>query len=92
MQLKLDDNNIITAYATLGGLVDGVNYDGVVPEKFAETFEPMLYMLVDDTIVINSNYTLPSELPLTNQQDEINALFLKELATLHMQLGGLNNG
>lgn len=95
MQIKLNVNNEIIEFANYGGISGGIKYNGPVPDDYAEQFKPGLFLYKNGKIVQNANFVEPA-MPTTpnahNQQDEINALLLKEVAVLHTQLGGIDNG
>lgn len=75
MEILLDENKLILAYAVIGELDDNAqHYSGVIPENFYEDFKPNFYMLVDDVIVKNPDYVAPEPLVIgPSKQDKINA-------------------
>lgn len=103
MKLILKPNtDLITSFALSGDLEGSFEFDGVVPEKFVDYFEPEKYMIRDGLIVENidfSVYTPTSEnnYPNTNrlianlyQQTATNQLSqLKANANLLQQVAAL---
>lgn len=60
MLIKVDDQNLILEYATIGGLPDSIEYTGTIPDDFYKKFKPSFYMLQDNEIVENSDYAEPT--------------------------------
>lgn len=92
MFIKINEKNEITAFATFGNLNDSIEFDGTVPDDFLTNFAPRFYMMLDKKIVTNPAYVAP-QTPTDfdiKPQDEINAMLLKEFASLQAQLGGGN--
>ena len=52
MQLKLDDNNYVLGYAEIGGIDDGVDYTGPVPDDFQAHCN--YYYLSDGALVLDA--------------------------------------
>lgn len=52
MQLKLDDNNYVLGYAEIGGIDDGVDYTGPVPDDFQINCN--YYYLSDGALVLDA--------------------------------------
>lgn len=92
MIIKTDETGAIIAYADVGSIDGGVAFAGYLPEKFKSDFKPKMYRLDGDLIILNNDYVEPLPPSPADQQDEINAFLLKEVAALHAQLGGVNNG
>lgn len=62
MQFDLSESKEILAYATLGGLTDGVEvHDPVLPDDFEENFKPSFYLLQNGAVIVNPNYVAPVE-------------------------------
>lgn len=78
MLIKINDQNLILEYTTIGGLPDSIEYTGTIPDDFEAKFKPSFYMLQDDKIIENSNYVEPSNTPPvsspTSMQEAINKL------------------
>lgn len=74
IQLVLDENNLITEISVVGTIDGGVDYSGELPEGFIQNFKSNFYMLKDDTIIKNTDYSAPKEPEFgSSQQDKINA-------------------
>lgn len=78
MLIKINDQNLILEYTTIGGLPDSIEYDGIVPDDFETKFKPCFYMIQNGEIIENSNYVEPSNTPPvsspTSMQEAINKL------------------
>lgn len=78
MLIKINDQNLILEYTTIGGLPDSIEYTGTIPDDFETKFKPSFYMLQDEVIVENPNYVEPANTPPddgpTNVQEAINKL------------------
>ncbi|QYY85686.1 DUF2977 domain-containing protein [Pediococcus pentosaceus] len=78
MLIKINDQNLILEYATIGGLPDSIEYTGTIPDDFEAKFKPFFYMLQDDEIIKNPNYVEPASTPPvsspTSMQEAINKL------------------
>lgn len=61
MELVLNDKAEIIEYATIGDLANGQTYSGELPTDFADDFAPGYYLLKDDQITVNPDYTPPAE-------------------------------
>lgn len=82
MEIQTNENGEITAYTLVGGVENGQDYAGTVPDDFADAFKPGWYKLVDGEIMVNPDYTEPTvEVPSgPTEQDRINAQLLKSTA------------
>lgn len=87
MQLLVDQQQQITSYASFGSLTGGIDYTGQIPDEFTVDFQPGRYLLKQNLIVINPDYTAPTEaptMPTTEQQllmqQEKDIIQLKQLA------------
>lgn len=58
MQLIVNDNNEITAYATVGD-IGGIEYSGEIPENFYSDFKPAFFLFENEKIYENQNYVKP---------------------------------
>lgn len=58
MQLTVNDNNEITAYATVGN-IGGIEYSGEIPENFYSDFRPAFFLFKNKKIYENPNYAKP---------------------------------
>lgn len=79
MEILLDENKLVLAFAVIGELDDSAqHYSGVIPENFYEDFKPKFFMLKDELIVENPDYVAPSDTPPVNSptsvQEAINKL------------------
>ncbi|WIL71474.1 DUF2977 domain-containing protein [Pediococcus acidilactici] len=59
MQLIVNDNNEITAYATVGN-IGGIECTGDIPNNFYSDFKPAFFLFKDGKIYENPNYIEPS--------------------------------
>ena len=59
MQVKTDENSLIVAYAIVGQLEGGIEVDA--PDDFINNFKPKYYMLQNNKVIVNPDYTEPSE-------------------------------
>lgn len=56
MEIKLDENKLITGYATVGS-IEGIEIDEeILPEDFFEVFDVGYYMYTNENITVNPNY------------------------------------
>lgn len=80
MQILVDNNNIITAYATVGGFDGGIEIDdSILPDTFIPEFKNGKFKYEDGNVVYNREYTEPVkdiEPPTNNEimQQEVNSL------------------
>lgn len=59
INIKVNENNEITAYAIIGG-VSGVDIPiDILPDNFKENFDSKYYLYVDGNIEINPDYVKP---------------------------------
>ena len=57
MLVRLNDNQEITDYATIGGLTNAIEIkDEKLPDDFTRNFKSSFYLLKDDEVVENPNY------------------------------------
>lgn len=63
MQIKLDENNLITGYAVVGDLEGSIFVSQVdLPENFKQNFVGGYYKLDDNgAVVVNENYKTPTD-------------------------------
>ncbi|KAF0468617.1 DUF2977 domain-containing protein [Pediococcus pentosaceus] len=71
MLIKINDQNLILEYTTIGGLPDSIEYTGTIPDDFEAKFKPSFYMLQNDEIIENSNYVEPSDTPPVNSPNNV---------------------
>ncbi|SMH68992.1 Putative prophage protein [Latilactobacillus curvatus] len=92
MQILINKNQEITAYAIEGGLVNGVGHVGDIPDDFEDNFKPSFYLLQNNEIVLNPDYVEPTppkpNTGPTTEQVMINQLGLK-YADLSAKVGKL---
>lgn len=80
MQILVDNNNIITAYATVGGFDGGIEIDdSILPDTFIPEFKNGKFKYEDGNVVYNREYTEPVkdiEPPTNNEimQQEVDSL------------------
>lgn len=58
MQLIVNGNNEITAYATVGD-IGGAEYTGDIPDNFYSDFKPVFFLFKDGKIYENPDYVAP---------------------------------
>ncbi|MDW3871256.1 DUF2977 domain-containing protein [Staphylococcus saprophyticus] len=64
MLILLNENNVITSYATVGSLENGFQInDELLPNDLKTNFEPYKYKLEDGRIILNEDY---KPIPETN--------------------------
>ena len=57
MQILLNSNNEIVAYATIGTLENGYQINAeVMPNDFFDSFEPLKFKLKDGVVINNGNF------------------------------------
>lgn len=59
MKILVNDNSEILAYATVGGIDGGQEYNGDIPDDFEDNFKPNYYLLQDNEIAVNPDYQEP---------------------------------
>lgn len=59
MRFKINENNEITDYATIGGLPGSIEFNGLLPEDFESSFKPSFYLYEDKLVKINPQYVEP---------------------------------
>ena len=70
MQILVDENNIITAYATVGGFDGSIEIDeSIVPDTFKAEFKNGKFLYIDGVISYNRKYDTPQEQP--NRKDSL---------------------
>lgn len=94
MQIILDDNNLIVAYADVGSLEGGIEIDhSNIPNNFMAEFRPGKFKYEEETIIFNKDYTdtpNPDTLPSNTMQEEIDSL-KEQIAELTTIVSNLNN-
>ncbi|MDW3788514.1 DUF2977 domain-containing protein [Staphylococcus saprophyticus] len=69
MLILLNENNVITSYATVGSLENGFQInDELLPNELKTNFEPYKYKLEEGRIVLNEDYKPISEINMNNTQ------------------------
>ena len=59
INIKVNGNNEITAYATIGG-VDGIDVPiDALPDNFKRDFDTKYFLYVDGEITVNPDYVAP---------------------------------
>ena len=69
MMIKIDSNNIITAWCTVGGIEGGLSV-GNIPDK-VKTAPIGKYKYVGGKFVVNADYTEPTEEPTLSVEEKI---------------------
>lgn len=59
MELLVNSNDEILAYATVGGIDGGQEYNGDIPDDFEDNFKQNYYLLQDNEIAVNPDYQEP---------------------------------
>lgn len=95
MKILTNNKQEIIAYASLGSIDGAIEYNGGVPDDFEENFKPSFYLLQNNVIVLNPNYTEPAQPTTptgpTTEQLMINQLGL-QIATLTKTVAKLQGG
>ena len=94
MIIEVDNDNLITSYATIGGFEGGVEIsDSILPDTFVAEFKPCKFKYEDGNVVYNREYTEPVkdiEPPTNNEamQQEVDSLKqqVADLSALIQQL------
>ncbi|MGS5801613.1 DUF2977 domain-containing protein [Staphylococcus aureus] len=71
MQILVDNNNIITSYATVGGFDGGIEINNsILPDTFVPEFKVGKFLYENDNVIYNREYTEPvKEIePTTNNE------------------------
>lgn len=59
INIKVNENNEVTAYAIIGG-VNGIDISiDVLPDNFRENFDARYFLYVDGEITVNPDYVAP---------------------------------
>ena len=69
MMIKIDSNNIITAWCTVGGIEGGLSVENI-PDK-VKTAPIGKYKYVGEKFVINEGYTDPAAEPTLSVEEKI---------------------
>ncbi|GAA6823895.1 hypothetical protein HpBTM60_25190 [Helicobacter pylori] len=57
MKILVDDNHLITAYATVGGFDGDIEVDeSILPNNFADDFAPKRFTYLNGTVTYNKNF------------------------------------
>ncbi|QYY85599.1 DUF2977 domain-containing protein [Pediococcus pentosaceus] len=82
MLIKINDQNLILEYTTIGGLPNSIEYTGTIPDDFETKFKPSFYMLQDDEIIENSNYVEPADTPPDDGPTNVQQVVMQMSATV----------
>ena len=82
MLIKINDQNLILEYTTIGGLPDSIEYTGTIPDDFEAKFKPSFYMLQNDEIIENSNYVEPTDTPPDDGPTNVQQVVMQMSATV----------
>ena len=86
MQIKINADSEIIAYAVIGEVENGITVDcDVVPENFEADFKPLYFVYKDKKIGINENYKEPS---VEQTKTPIKRIEQLENAVLEILIGG----
>ena len=86
MQIKINADSEIVAYAVIGEVENGITVDcDVVPVNFEADFKPLYFVYKDKKIVINENYKEPNKEQTKTPIKRIEQL---ENAVLEILIGG----
>lgn len=88
MKILVDDNNLITAFATVGGFDDDIEVDDtILPSTFVDEFKAGKFSYIDGKIVYNKSYQPETPVqPTTPSQPAMSDDTLKYMvATLQKQ-------
>lgn len=76
MQIKINADSEIIAYAIVGDVENGITVDcEVIPVNFEADFKPLYFVYKDKKIVINENYKEPNE----NEETPISYIEIQSL-------------
>lgn len=56
MQIKVDNDNLIVAFAEVGSLDGGIDVHSPIPDTFISMFRPYRFKYVDGKIEFNQDY------------------------------------
>ena len=86
MQIKINADSEIIAYAVIGEVENGITVGcDVVPENFEADFKPLYFVFRDKLIKINENYKEPNKEQTKTPIKRIERL---ENAVLEILIGG----
>lgn len=88
MQILVNENNLITSYAAVGGFDGGIEIDdSIVPQDFTQNYKPKYYLYQNEQIIVNPNYQTETPVqPTTPTQPVMSDDTLKYMvATLQKQ-------
>lgn len=60
MLLKTNDKDEILEMVTMGGLENGFEFEGSIPDDFEANFKPSYYLYQNNEIIVNPNYQEPT--------------------------------
>lgn len=93
MQITVNNNQEVTAYALIGGLAGGVEVaEAALPADFSSVFAPSYYLFKNGAFTVNPNYVVPVATTVVNEtpsdvQQTINQLGL-QVAALTAKIEG----
>ncbi len=95
MQIITNQVGEIISYVKVGMIEGAIEFGGTIPDDFEDNFKPSFYLLQNNVIVLNPNYTEPAQptTPIgpTTEQVMINQLGL-QVATLTKTVAKLQGG
>lgn len=72
MQIKVNEDNIITSFAFIGGIDGGIEIDdSILPDGFVNIFGKNRYKYIDGEVVFNNNIEEEETEYTLNQQDDL---------------------
>lgn len=92
MQITVNNNQEVTAYALIGGLAGGVEVaEAALPADFSSVFAPSYYLFQNGAFTVNPNYVAPAAVTINDTpsdvQQAINQLGL-QVAALTAKIEG----
>ena len=72
MMIKIDSNNIVTAWCTVGGIEGGISVGNIPTE--VKTAPIGKYKYVGRKFVVNADYAEPAEEPTPTTEERLEAL------------------
>lgn len=88
LKILVDENNLITSYAKVGGFDGDIEVDdSIVPRDFDQNYKPKYYLYQNEEIVVNPNYQPETPVqPSTPSQTVMSDSTIKNMvATLQKQ-------
>lgn len=72
MMIKIDSNNIVTAWCTVGGIEGGISVDKI--PDYVKASPIGKYKYVGGAFVVNADYVEPAEEPTPTVEERLEAL------------------